>query len=117
MCKDENVILYKDYAYFLYNIIICIYLVIYFYFINNALKTWFIEQKYWAKDIVFLITEHEQLGIQAWLDAYHEVTSGNEGILVSGDLPGRAGSIQTAINLELHSMKITSIDVKVCLFY
>lgn len=39
MCKDENVILYKDYAYFLYNIIICIYLVIYFYFINNALKT------------------------------------------------------------------------------
>ncbi|XP_033356701.1 glycosylphosphatidylinositol anchor attachment 1 protein [Bombus vosnesenskii] len=71
------------------------------------------KQKYWAKDIVFLITEHEQLGIQAWLDAYHGVTSGNEGILVSGDLPGRAGSIQTAINLELHSMKITSIDVKV----
>lgn len=117
MCKDKNVILYKDYVYFLYNIITCIYLVIYFYFINNVLKTWFIEQKYWAKDIIFLITEHEQLGIQAWLDAYHGVTSGNEGILVSGDLPGRAGSIQTAINLELHSMKITSIDVKVCLFY
>ncbi|XP_017795411.1 PREDICTED: glycosylphosphatidylinositol anchor attachment 1 protein [Habropoda laboriosa] len=63
------------------------------------------RQKYWAKDIVFLITEHEQLGIQAWLDAYHGVTSGTEGILVSGDLSGRAGSIQTAINLELHSMK------------
>ncbi|XP_031830500.1 glycosylphosphatidylinositol anchor attachment 1 [Nomia melanderi] len=71
------------------------------------------KQKYWAKDIIFLITEHEQLGIQAWLDAYHGVTSGNEGVLIPGDLAGRAGSIQAAINLELHSMKISSIDVKV----
>ncbi|XP_014214858.1 glycosylphosphatidylinositol anchor attachment 1 protein isoform X1 [Copidosoma floridanum] len=71
------------------------------------------KQKYWAKDIIFLVTEHEQLGIQAWLDAYHGVTSGHEGILISGDLPGRAGSIQAAINLELHSMFVTSIDVKV----
>ncbi|CAL7943658.1 unnamed protein product [Xylocopa violacea] len=71
------------------------------------------KQKYWAKDIIFLITEHEQLGMQAWLDAYHEVTSGNEGVLISGDLPGRAGAIQAAINLELHSMKISYIDVKV----
>ncbi|KZC05172.1 Glycosylphosphatidylinositol anchor attachment 1 protein [Dufourea novaeangliae] len=70
------------------------------------------KQKYWAKDIVFVITEHEQLGIQAWLDAYHGVTSGN-GVLISGDLAGRAGSIQAAINLELHSMKVSSIDVKV----
>ncbi|KAL0861754.1 hypothetical protein ABMA27_009230 [Loxostege sticticalis] len=28
-------------------------------------------QKYWAKDLIFLITEHEQLGMQAWLEAYH----------------------------------------------
>ncbi|XP_043263869.1 glycosylphosphatidylinositol anchor attachment 1 protein [Colletes gigas] len=71
------------------------------------------RQTYWAKDIIFLITEHEQLGIQAWLDAYHGVTSGTEGVVISGDLSGRAGSIQAAINLELHSMKISSIDVKV----
>ncbi|XP_033339508.1 glycosylphosphatidylinositol anchor attachment 1 [Megalopta genalis] len=71
------------------------------------------KQKYWAKDIIFLITEHEQLGIQAWLDAYHGVTSGDKGVLIPGDLAGRAGSIQAAINLELHSMKISSIDVKV----
>ncbi|XP_031784449.1 glycosylphosphatidylinositol anchor attachment 1 protein isoform X1 [Nasonia vitripennis] len=71
------------------------------------------KQKYWAKDIIFLVTEHEQLGMQSWLDAYHGVTSGHEGVLVSGDLAGRAGSIQAAINLELHSMTISSIDVKV----
>ncbi|CAL1688980.1 unnamed protein product [Lasius platythorax] len=71
------------------------------------------RQKYWAKDIIFLVTEHEQLGMQAWLDAYHGVTSGQEGILIAGDLSGRAGSIQAAINLEFHAMKITSIDVKI----
>lgn len=77
----------------------------------------FSEQKYWAKDIIFLITEHEQLGMQAWLDAYHGVTSGSEGVLMAGDLTGRSGSIQTAINLELHSMRISSIDVKVSLIF
>ncbi|XP_063897484.1 glycosylphosphatidylinositol anchor attachment 1 protein [Helicoverpa armigera] len=32
-------------------------------------------QKYWAKDIIFLVTEHEQLGMQAWLEAYHGLQS------------------------------------------
>lgn len=71
------------------------------------------QKKYWAKDIIFLITEHEQLGMQAWLDAYHGVVSGQENVLDAGDLEGRAGSIQAAINLELHAMKISYVDVKV----
>ncbi|XP_034933569.1 glycosylphosphatidylinositol anchor attachment 1 protein [Chelonus insularis] len=71
------------------------------------------KKKYWAKDIIFLITEHEQLGMQAWLDAYHGVVSGQKGVLIPGDLSGRAGSIQAAINLELHSIKVSYIDVKV----
>ncbi|KAL6258953.1 hypothetical protein P5V15_008879 [Pogonomyrmex californicus] len=71
------------------------------------------KQKYWAKDIIFLVTEHEQLGMQAWLDAYHGVTSGQKEILIAGDLSGRAGSIQAAINLEFHALKVTSIDVKI----
>lgn len=71
------------------------------------------KKKYWAKDIIFLVTEHEQLGMQAWLDAYHGVVSSQENVLLAGDLSGRAGSIQAAINLELHAMKIGYIDVKV----
>ncbi|XP_011310365.1 glycosylphosphatidylinositol anchor attachment 1 protein [Fopius arisanus] len=71
------------------------------------------RQKYWAKDIIFLVTEHEQLGMQAWLDAYHGVVSGQAEVLDPGDLTGRAGSIQAAINLELHAMKIASVDVKI----
>lgn len=80
---------------------------------NNSTNSFYTEQKYWAKDIIFLITEHEQLGMQAWLDAYHGVTSGQEDVLISGDLAGRSGSIQAAINLEMHAMKIQSIDIKV----
>lgn len=38
-----------------------------------ALAKFFRRQKYWAKDIIFLVTDHEQLGVQAWLEAYHDI--------------------------------------------
>ncbi|CAH0551800.1 unnamed protein product [Brassicogethes aeneus] len=71
------------------------------------------RNNYWAKDIIFLITEHEQLGVQAWLEAYHGATRGYEGILDSGDLRGRAGAIQAAINLEFHEARIGQMDIKI----
>ncbi|GLV39733.1 Glycosylphosphatidylinositol anchor attachment 1 [Carabus blaptoides fortunei] len=71
------------------------------------------RERYWAKDIIFLITEHEQLGIQAWLEAYHSTSCGTKGTLQHGDLRGRAGAIQAAINLELHDINIGRIDVKI----
>lgn len=71
------------------------------------------KEKYWAKDIIFLITEHEQLGVQAWLEAYYGVSCGSEDVLQHGDLKGRGGAIQAAINLELHSEKIGQMDIKV----
>ncbi|KAL3272393.1 hypothetical protein HHI36_013870 [Cryptolaemus montrouzieri] len=78
-----------------------------------AFANFAVKEKYWAKDIIFLITEHEQLGMQAWLEAYHDVQCGSDGILARGDLEGRAGVIQAAINLELHTDKIAHIDVKI----
>ncbi|XP_025204359.1 glycosylphosphatidylinositol anchor attachment 1 protein [Melanaphis sacchari] len=72
----------------------------------------FRQQIYWAKDIIFLVTEHEQLGMQAWLEAYHGASCGSLGVLDSGKLSGRAGAIQAAINLEIHSDKIDHIDIK-----
>ncbi|EFA06039.1 glycosylphosphatidylinositol anchor attachment 1 protein [Tribolium castaneum] len=71
------------------------------------------REKYWAKDIIFLITEHEQLGMQAWLEAYHGVACGNDGTLDHGDIKGRAGAIQAAINLELHETAISQVDIKI----
>jgi len=72
----------------------------------------FRSQIYWAKDIIFLVTEHEFLGMQAWLEGYHGVSYG-EGVLMAGDLPARAGSIQAAVNLELASEFPTHLNVKI----
>ncbi|KAK5648233.1 hypothetical protein RI129_003125 [Pyrocoelia pectoralis] len=71
------------------------------------------RQKYWSKDIIFLITEHEQLGVQAWLEAYYNVVCGHRGVLDHGDLRGRGGAIQAAINLEFHDVNIAKMDIKV----
>lgn len=71
------------------------------------------DKKFWAKDIIFLVTEHEQLGMQAWLEAYHGITCGQQNVLIAGDMKGRAGAIQAAINLEFHSPDIGVIDLKV----
>ncbi|XP_069676493.1 glycosylphosphatidylinositol anchor attachment 1 protein [Periplaneta americana] len=78
-----------------------------------ALAKFFRRQKYWAKDVIFLVTEHEQLGVQAWLEAYHKASCGRSGVLDHGDMMGRGGAIQAAINLELHAEKIGYIDVKI----
>eukprot|EP00088_Acartia_fossae_P023362 TRINITY_DN2439_c0_g1_i6.p1 TRINITY_DN2439_c0_g1~~TRINITY_DN2439_c0_g1_i6.p1 ORF type:complete len:660 (-),score=121.18 TRINITY_DN2439_c0_g1_i6:861-2840(-) len=77
-----------------------------------AAAKYFRNQIYWAKDIIFLITEHEFLGIQAWLEAYHGVRYG-DGSINPGNLVGRAGSIQAAINLEIETPDITHLNVKV----
>ena len=36
-----------------------------------ALAHYFRQQTHWAKDIVFLFTEHGLYGIKAWLQSYH----------------------------------------------
>ncbi|KAJ1857315.1 Glycosyl phosphatidyl inositol protein transamidase complex subunit, partial [Coemansia sp. RSA 2703] len=50
------------------------------------------EQVYWAKDIIFLVTDSGERGIEAWLQAYH----GEDGVLRV-----RSGLIQAALALEM----------------
>ncbi|EHB16901.1 Glycosylphosphatidylinositol anchor attachment 1 protein [Heterocephalus glaber] len=73
-----------------------------------ALAAHFRGQIYWAKDIIFLVTEHDLLGTEAWLEAYHDV---NVTGMQSSFLQGRAGAIQAAVALELSSDVVTSLDV------
>ncbi|KAF1579414.1 Glycosylphosphatidylinositol anchor attachment 1 protein, partial [Eudyptes moseleyi] len=75
-----------------------------------ALASYFRGQIYWAKDIIFLVNEHDLLGMEAWLEAYHDVNVTE--VRSSGTL-GRAGAIQAAISLELSSDVVTSFDVAV----
>lgn len=38
-----------------------------------------IDQIYWAKDIIFLVNEHDLIGMQAWLEGYHHTnTTGDQ---------------------------------------
>ncbi|XP_072707829.1 glycosylphosphatidylinositol anchor attachment 1 protein isoform X2 [Ciconia boyciana] len=75
-----------------------------------ALASYFRGQIYWAKDIIFLVNEHDLLGMEAWLEAYHDV---NITEVRSSGMLGRAGAIQAAISLELSSDVVTSFDVAV----
>lgn len=73
-----------------------------------ALAQYFRNQVYWAKDIIFLVNEHDLIGMQAWLEGYHHTNiTGME----YSPLQGRAGSIQAALSLELSSDVITSLDL------
>lgn len=76
-----------------------------------ALAKYFRAQGSWAKDVIFLITEHELVGFQAWLDAYHDIYTA-PGVIDPGTLKARSGPIQAAINLELHSSRIRRLDLK-----
>ncbi|XP_046631275.1 glycosylphosphatidylinositol anchor attachment 1 protein-like [Daphnia pulicaria] len=76
-----------------------------------SLAASFRAASYWARDVIFVVTEHEQLGMEAWLEAYHYTSSGSNSIDF-GQLDARAGAIQAAINLEIPYEKISHIDVR-----
>jgi len=70
----------------------------------------FREHTYWAKDIIFLIVEDDMIGMQAWLSAYHHTY--NE-YIVPGELSGKSGSVQAALNLEIGTDKISHVDLNI----
>lgn len=76
-----------------------------------SLAKYFSLKNYWAKDIIFLVSDEGLVGTQAWLNAYHDV--GPNGVLVHEPLSGTSGPIQAAVNLEIDSRLISLIDVKI----
>ncbi|XP_048867072.1 glycosylphosphatidylinositol anchor attachment 1 protein [Brienomyrus brachyistius] len=73
-----------------------------------GLAQYFRGQVYWAKDIIFLVNEHDLIGMQAWLEGYHHTNSTG---MSWTPLHGRGGSIQAALTLELSSDVVTSLDL------
>uniref|UniRef100_A0A8C9QZW8 GPI-anchor transamidase component GPAA1 n=1 Tax=Scleropages formosus TaxID=113540 RepID=A0A8C9QZW8_SCLFO len=73
-----------------------------------GLAQYFRGQMYWAKDIIFLVNEHDLIGMQAWLEGYHHTNTTG---MSWTPLEGRGGSIQAALSLELSSDIITSLDL------
>ncbi|XP_065676209.1 glycosylphosphatidylinositol anchor attachment 1 protein-like [Hydra vulgaris] len=75
-----------------------------------ALAKYFSQQTFWAKDIVFLVTDHQQFGLKAWLNAYYFE---NDPDFINEDLNGRAGLLQVAVTIDLHSDHFTHFDLLV----
>ncbi|GFX84619.1 glycosylphosphatidylinositol anchor attachment 1 protein [Trichonephila clavipes] len=71
----------------------------------------FRKHAYWSKDIIFLVTEHENIGFQAWLDAYHDVSTSD--YIMSEKLQSTSGLIQGVINLELSDFYFSHVDIKI----
>ncbi|GIY37017.1 glycosylphosphatidylinositol anchor attachment 1 protein [Caerostris darwini] len=71
----------------------------------------FRKHSYWSKDIIFLITQHENIGFQAWLDAYHDVSTSK--FMVSERLRSTSGLIQGVINLEINEFHFSHVDIKI----
>ncbi|ELT93188.1 hypothetical protein CAPTEDRAFT_223994 [Capitella teleta] len=74
-----------------------------------SLANAFRKKTYWAKDIIFLVTEFDQLGMKAWLNAYHHCPTP---YIHAGELTGRSGAIQAAINIEIAGDSISSFNIK-----
>ncbi|RIA93902.1 Gaa1-like protein [Glomus cerebriforme] len=55
---------------------------------------------YWSKDIIILITDGGEAGVQAWLESYHDHPRSD---ISSAPLLLRSGAIQAAINLDFPS--------------
>lgn len=69
------------------------------------------RQKYWSKDLIFVVTDQEQLGMQAFLEAYYGEDDSN--ILDSGKLYGKAGNIIAAINFEIQDFDVDFNNLKI----
>ncbi|KAJ7940430.1 Gaa1-like protein [Mycena leptocephala] len=62
-----------------------------------ALANFLKRYSLWAKDIVFVVSDHYLDGMQAWLNAYHGETQSN---LQADELELASGVIWTALNID-----------------
>uniref|UniRef100_A0A914XH57 Glycosylphosphatidylinositol anchor attachment 1 protein n=1 Tax=Plectus sambesii TaxID=2011161 RepID=A0A914XH57_9BILA len=69
------------------------------------------EQIYWSKDLIFVFTEHETIGMQAWLSAYHRLPISS---LKADPLAAHGGAIQAALALEATdgSTPFSNVDIR-----
>jgi len=73
-----------------------------------AIAKYFSSQSFWAKDIIFVLTEHEVHGMKAWLSSYF--TDHSEDIHAE-ELYAHGGSIQAAIVFDFEMDHISHFDV------
>eukprot|EP00118_Oscarella_pearsei_P012772 m.96414 g.96414 ORF g.96414 m.96414 type:complete len:629 (+) comp36909_c0_seq3:36-1922(+) len=73
-----------------------------------SLSSHFQTVNYWSKDVIFLFSAHDLIGVQAWLDSYTEVKLSS---INADPLIGRAGTLQSALNIEMGTEAFNMMEV------
>lgn len=93
--------------------------------LGMALAKYFSTKSYWAKDVIIMFIDRDQMGASAWLDSYYDIKfiqnknnhEQNSNILgqklIYDSLPDRSGPLQAAIVLELYGLEFSRINVKI----
>lgn len=76
-----------------------------------GLANYFSRQNYWARDILFLMTSHNAIGVQAWLEEYLGIAD-NSDILNSQPLQYHPGNIIGMISIKLESEFFNLVRIK-----
>ncbi|KAI6652280.1 Glycosylphosphatidylinositol anchor attachment 1 protein-like [Oopsacas minuta] len=76
-----------------------------------GLADYFSQQNYWARDILFLMTSHDVIGVQAWLQQYLGIAD-NSQILTSQSLHYHPGNIIAMISIKLKSEFFNLVRIK-----
>ena len=76
-----------------------------------GLANYFSRRNYWARDILFLMTSHNTIGVQAWLEEYLGIAE-NSDILNSQPLLYHPGNIIGMISIRLESEFFNLIRIK-----
>ncbi|ODM95549.1 Glycosylphosphatidylinositol anchor attachment 1 protein [Orchesella cincta] len=77
-----------------------------------ALADYFRHQVYWAKDIVFLISE-AHLGSLAWVKGHQEITDDwSSSVFRFDNVHTKAGNIQAAVNFIMEGTDVCSLQSK-----
>lgn len=75
-----------------------------------SLAKYFASKNYWAKDIIFLVTDSEWIGVQAWLNAFHGIP---DEVIRADSLSGISGSIQAALVLDINATRMSRMNLKI----
>ncbi|XP_038046352.1 glycosylphosphatidylinositol anchor attachment 1 protein-like [Patiria miniata] len=73
-----------------------------------SLAKFFQTKTYWSKDLIFLVVDQEDMGMQAWLEAYQGIPSD---YISSSIMQGRSGAIMGAVNLEVGVPRVKRLDL------
>ena len=76
-----------------------------------GLASYYSRQNYWARDILFLMTSHDSIGVQAWLQQFLG-KSENSNILKSQSLQFHPGNILGMVSIKIQSEIFNLVRIK-----